>query len=105
VRRVPEFLSERYEIDAMAADVEAAARRLAEAAAQLRDGGADVELVGSQFVPADEAAYTFFRASSAALVEAAHRNAGVPYERIVESIPLTAKPSRHVPTRPKEERP
>ena len=88
---MPEFLVERYEIDSTAAEVEAAVLRVAAATDLLREGGEDVELVGSRFVPADEAAYIYFRAASAELVEAAHRQAGVPYERIVETVPLPVK--------------
>lgn len=88
---MPDFIVERYEIDSTSTDAEAAVLRVAAAVKVLRDGGADVELIDSKYVPADEAAYTYFRAASVQLVEAAHGQAGVPYERIVETVPLPVK--------------
>jgi hypothetical protein len=87
---LPEFLVERYEIGRSAAEAGAAAERLSSAAEALRAGGAELTLLGSRFVPADEASLTLFSAPSAALVEAVHRHADVPFERIVETIPLGA---------------
>ncbi len=85
---MPEYLVERYDIGVSAADAEAAAARLSAAASVMRAAGADVELLGSRFVPGDESSFTVFAASSAEVVEAAHRQARVPFERIVETIPL-----------------
>jgi hypothetical protein len=83
-----EYLAERYEPGATREQVEADASRLAAATGKLRADGHLIEFLGSAFVPGDEACLSRFASSSAELVEAAHRLASVPVERVVEALSL-----------------
>jgi hypothetical protein len=83
-----EYLAERYEPGATRQQVEADAARLAAATGKLRAEGHLIEFLGSTFVPGDEASLSRFASSSAELVEAAHRLASVPVERVVEALSL-----------------
>jgi hypothetical protein len=83
-----EFLAERYEPGATREQVEADASRLAAAAEKLHAKGHLIEFLGSTFMPGDEACFSRFASSSAELVEAAHRLASVPVERVVEALSL-----------------
>jgi hypothetical protein len=83
-----EFLAERYEPGATREQVEADASRLAAAAEKLHTKGHLIEFLGSTFMPGDEACFSRFASSSAELVEAAHRLASVPVERVVEALSL-----------------
>lgn len=85
---MPEYLAERYEPGATHEQVEAEAARLAAATGELRAEGHLIEFLGSTFVPGDEACLSRFASSSAELVEAAHRLASVPVERVVEALSL-----------------
>jgi hypothetical protein len=85
---MPEYLAERYEPGATRAQVEVDASRLAAAARKLEAEGHLIEFLGSTFVPGDEACLSRFASSSAELVEAAHRLASVPVERVVETQAL-----------------
>jgi hypothetical protein len=85
---VIEFLAERYEPGATREQVEADAVRLAAAADKLQAEGRPIEFLGTTFVPGDEACFSRFASSSADLVEAAHRLASVPVERVVEALSL-----------------
>ena len=84
---MPEYLAERYEPGAARDQIEADAAKLAAAAALLAEGH-PIEFLGSTFVPGDEASLSRFRSGSAELVEAAHRRAAVPLERVVEALSL-----------------
>ena len=83
-----EYLAERYEPGATREQVEADASRLAAAAGKLRAEGHLIEFLGSTFMPGDETCFSRFASSSAELVEAAHRLASVPVERVVEALSL-----------------
>jgi len=83
-----EYLAERYEPGATREQIEADASRLAVAAGELQAEGHLIEFLGSTFVPGDEACLSRFASSSAELVEAAHRLASVPVERVVEALSL-----------------
>ena len=83
-----EYLAERYEPGATREQIEADASRLAVAAGELQAEGHLIEFLGSTFVPGDEACLSRFASSSAQLVEAAHRLASVPVERVVEALSL-----------------
>ncbi len=87
-----EYLAERYEPGATRQQVEADAARLAAAAGQLHAEGHLIEFLGSTFVPGDEACLSRFSSSSPELVEAAHRLASVPVERVVEALSLRWQP-------------
>jgi len=83
-----EYLAERYEPGATREQIEADASRLAVAAGELQAEGHLIEFLGSTFVPGDDACLSRFASSSAELVEAAHRLASVPVERVVEALSL-----------------
>ena len=83
-----EFLAERYEPGATRQQVEADASRLAAAARELQAEGHLIEFLGTTFVQGDDACLSQFASSSAELVEAAHRLASVPVERVVEALSL-----------------
>jgi hypothetical protein len=63
----------------------AAARRARRAAAQLRRLGGDVDFVSSILVPADETVFCLFSGCEKD-VRAATKQAGVPFERVLESL-------------------
>ena len=84
-----EYLAERYEPGATREQVEADASRLADAAGKLQAEGHAIEFLGSTFMQEDEACLSRFASSSAELVEAAHRLASVPVERVVEALSLS----------------
>ena len=83
-----EFLAERYDPGTTREQVEADASRLAAAARKLQAEGHLIEFLGSTFVQGDDACLSRFTSSSAELVEAAHRLASVPVERVVEALSL-----------------
>src|SRR6267143_5825395 len=83
-----EYLAERYEPGTTREQVEADAARLAAAAGTLQAEGHLIEFLGSTFMPGDDACLSRFTSSSAELVEAAHRLASVPVERIAEALSL-----------------
>jgi hypothetical protein len=62
-----------------------AAQRVRRAAAELRRRGGDVDFVSSILVPADETVFCLFSGCEAD-VRAASEQAGVPFERILESL-------------------
>jgi hypothetical protein len=68
-----------------------AARRAREAASELRRQGGDVDFVGSILVPADETVFWLFEGREAD-VRAASERAGVPFERILESLHVEGDP-------------
>ena len=67
--------------------------KLGEATADLRREGADVHYLGSTIVPADEACFCQFDATSEAAVAEANARAGVPFNRIVEAITVSTPDS------------
>ena len=62
-----------------------------------RDGTAQVRYRGSMLMPEDEVVFCFFDGPSATAVEAAARDAGIPFARIVESTGVQGNDGR--PTR------
>jgi Protein of unknown function (DUF4242) len=63
----------------------AAAWRAHEAALALRRHGGDVDYLGSILVPADETVFCLFEGREAD-VRAASERAGVPFDRVLESL-------------------
>jgi hypothetical protein len=88
VEGLSEYVAERYEPGATRCQIEADAGRLAAAAAGLQEKGERIEFLGSTFMPGDEASFSWFRSSSAQLVETAHAEAEVPLERVVLALAL-----------------
>jgi hypothetical protein len=80
------FLVECYLPGIAESDVAAAGERARRVADELRAGGRDVAYLGALFVAADEAVFHQFRSIDAGLVVEASRMAGLPFERVVESI-------------------
>ena len=68
--------------------VEGSATRATAAAADLRSRGRPVDYVGALLVPGDEVVFHLFAARSAGAVREASLQAGVEFERVVESIPV-----------------
>jgi hypothetical protein len=96
-RRVSEarartFLVECYLTGIEETAVAEAGRRAREVVEGLRRRGEDIEYRGATLVPDDEVVFHAFVASGVALVEAASRQAGLRYERIVESIGVAGDP-------------
>ena len=60
-------------------------RRLRSATSALRGGGGDVTFLGSILVPADETVFSLFEGFEAD-VRAASQRAGVPFDRVLESL-------------------
>ncbi len=84
------FLVECYQpgIDPVAvADAGDRARRAAEA---LFAAGRDVAYVGATLVAADEVVFHAFHASDAVVVQQASQMAGLPFERVVESVGISS---------------
>jgi hypothetical protein len=65
-----------------------ATERVRAAAAAMAREGAYIRFLHSTMVPADEAAFCAFDATSAELVEQAYARAGVRFERLVETVEL-----------------
>jgi hypothetical protein len=65
------------------------ARRARKAASELRRQGGDVALLSSILVPADETVFCLFEGCEAD-VRAASVQAGVPFERVLESLRIDA---------------
>ena len=83
-----QYVAERYEPGLTTEQARRAAGLLTHAARSLTREGTDVAFLGSTFVPDDEAVFSAFETSSAELVEAAHRLASVPVDRVVEALSL-----------------
>jgi hypothetical protein len=85
---MPEYLAERYEPGIAAHKLRDDARRLAQVVTAMREEGESIELLGLTYLPSDEGAFSRFRSPSEALVAEAHKRGGVPFERIVEVLPV-----------------
>jgi hypothetical protein len=85
---MPQYIAERYEPGIAASKLQEDARRLADAVSTMRAEGAAIELLGLTFVPGDEGAFSRFECPSVELVVEAHKRAAVPFERIVEALPV-----------------
>jgi hypothetical protein len=85
---MPEYLVERYEPGIAAESLRADARRLAAAVSAMRAEGEPIEFLGVTFLPGDEGVFSRFTSDSEGLVAVAHERASIPFERIVEAVPL-----------------
>lgn len=81
------FLIERY-AGVLTAPQLAAAGRDAELWAREADPSSNTRYLGSILVPADEMALCLFEGDSAELVRGAVEGAALPFERIVEAMPV-----------------
>lgn len=84
------FLIERYAGNLTASQL-AAAGRDAERWARETDSSSNMRYLGSILVPADEMALCLFEGDSAELVRRAVEGAALPFERIVEAIPVNGR--------------
>ena len=84
-RRPKSYLVECYWPGVSEEQVVAVADRAHEAACALRERGADVDFVGSILVPTDETVFCLFDGIEEHVREASER-AGVPFERVLESL-------------------
>ena len=75
--------------EAKVEEIAARARRSAEAVSQ---AGTPVSFAGSILVPGDEVVFFQFDGTSAEAVRAASEQAGIPFERIVESEQMATQP-------------
>lgn len=82
---MPRFLVESYAAGSTAAFDDACER-----ARRTANAGVGVTYVKTTFLPGDQTVLHLFEAPSAASVEAAGREAGLQFERIVEAIEDTA---------------
>lgn len=79
------FIAECFWPDVRDPEVELAAERIRQSAAELTRAGATVELTGTIFVPGDEVVFFLFDGSAASVREVCRR-AQVPFDRVVESV-------------------
>ncbi len=84
------FLIERY-AGVLTASQLATAGRDAELWARKADPSSNMHYLGSIIVPADEMALCLFEGDSAELVRRAVEGAAMPFERIVEAIPVNGR--------------
>ena len=88
VRGEGAYLVECYSPGVRRDDVESAAERTAAACAQLRSGGVFVDYRGAILVPGDEVVLHLFNSESEHAVRAASERAGLPFERILETVAI-----------------
>jgi Protein of unknown function (DUF4242) len=79
------YLVECYWPGVSAGKVAAAVERAEQAAGELRSHGRSVHVLGSILVPADETVFCLFDGEEAD-VRAVSEKAGVPFERVLESL-------------------
>src|SRR5438093_613962 len=84
------FIAECYWPGVREEQVEAGAVRARQVAGELTRDGQRVEFTGSVVVPGDEVVFYLFEGPSLDAVRTACERAGLPFERIVESIWNTA---------------
>ena len=87
------FLVEHYWPGVTSDEFSSAAERVRSSAEQLAAEGERIRYLHSTLVPEDEAGYCVLEADSRALVEKAYAQAGVHFERVVESIAVHAQTS------------
>jgi hypothetical protein len=80
------FLAECFLPGVHASDVEAAGARARAVADELRAAGTPVEYLGALLVEQDEVVFHAFRAGTLGDALEASRRAGLPFERVVESV-------------------
>jgi hypothetical protein len=83
------YLAECYWPGVSAGTLAAAVERAERAAAELRGHGRSLDFLGSILVPADEIVFWLFDGNEAD-VRAVSEKAGVPFERILESLCIKA---------------
>lgn len=88
------YLAECFWPDVSPAAVEEVAARVRRSARELTDGGTAVALRGSIVLLADEVVLYLFGGSSLEAVQDACARAGVPVERVVESVERFEAPTR-----------
>jgi hypothetical protein len=84
------YLAECYWPGVSEQKLAAAARRAREAASELRREGAEVDFLGSILIPADETVFCLFEGREAD-VRAVSERAGIPFERVLESLRIDGK--------------
>lgn len=84
------FLAECFLPGVHASDVEAAAARARAVADDLRANGTPVEYLGALLVEQDEVVFHAFRARALGDALDASRRAGLPFERVIESVEVAA---------------
>jgi hypothetical protein len=89
--REKSYLVESYWPGVSKETLASAARRAHEVASDLRLRGGNVDFVSSIFVPADETVFWLFNGLEAD-VRAASEQAGVPFERVLESLHVDGNP-------------
>ena len=86
VRGEGAYLVECYSPGIARDDVESAAQLTAAACEQLRAEGVSVEYSGAILVPGDEVVLHLFTSDSEDVVRAVSERAGLPFERILETV-------------------
>jgi hypothetical protein len=80
------YLVEHYWPGATPAAYAEAMARVASSVQQLADGGAEIRLLHSTYVPDDEAILAVLTADDASRVEEAYRAASVGWDRVIEAV-------------------
>ncbi len=83
-----------------AADVQSAEARARDSVAALTREGEGIAYLGALLFPGDEVVFFEFDAVSMETVRRASEHAGLPFERIVESVGVSAKPPEHLEEAP-----
>jgi hypothetical protein len=104
VRGTRTYAVECYSTDVDRSGVERLAARAREVAAALRNRGDSVDYLGALLVPGDEVVFYLFESPSAKAVREASSEAGIVFERVLESIAIGfAGSCGGVPDAPQEE--
>jgi len=82
------YVVERYLPGVAHSELLTSLERLGRATEELRSEGTRVLYLGSTIVPTDEACFCQFEGPSEAAVAEANTRAGVPFDRIVEAVPV-----------------
>lgn len=82
----PEYIAECLWPGVTRSDVAELETRAAASAATTAAGAEAVRYLGSVLLPADEVVFCFFSGPSSTAVEAVARAAGIPFERVLESV-------------------
>ena len=94
---MPNYLVESY-ASRSGTSLDQAIARVRLAAEEIAAEGAELRHVRSTFVPEDEICFHVFVAESAAVVDEVGRRAGLPFEHVVEAMPVmpggAASPTR-----------